>query len=113
MSFWRVAAEGIEVFVRASPKGGRDAVDGVAALADGRIVLKVRVRAAPEDGAATAAVLRVLASAAGVAPARVRLTAGATARLKTFHVAGEPAGLGAALEAAAANPTARGAASRR
>ncbi len=107
MTFWRAAAEGIEVLVRATPKGGRDGLDGIAVLADGRSVLKVRVRAAPEDGAATAAVLRVVADAAGVAPARVRLSAGATARVKTFHVAGDAAQLGSALSAAAAGPPAK------
>ncbi len=66
-------------------------------LSDGRSVLKVRVRAAPEDGAATAAVARVIAQALGVPASRVVLTAGATARLKTFRVEGEPAALAAAL----------------
>lgn len=105
MAFWRPASDGIEVFVRATPKGGRDALDGVVTLSDGREVLKVRVRAAPEDGAATAAVLKVLAAAAGVPPARVRLAAGATARLKTFHISGEAAALGVAIEAATAAST--------
>lgn len=101
MAFFRPVADGIEVFVRATPKGGRDALDGVVELSDGREVLKVRVRAAPENGAATDAVGRVLAAAAGVAPARVQLASGATARLKTFRIAGEAADLAAALQAAA------------
>jgi len=94
---FRPLAGGIELFVRATPKGGRDGLDGVALLADGRSVLKVRVRAAPEDGAATAAVARVIADALGVSPSRVTLAAGATARLKTFRVEGDPAALAASL----------------
>lgn len=90
-------AGGIELFVRATPKGGRDALDGVATLADGRDVLKVRVRVAPEDGAATAAVARVIAQALGIAPSRVTLTAGATARQKTFRVEGDADALVRAL----------------
>lgn len=101
MAFWRPVADGIEVTVRATPKGGRDALDGVAALADGREVLKVRVRAAPEDGAATKAVIKVVAQAAGVAAARVSLASGATARVKVLRIAGDPAALGAALAAKA------------
>ncbi|MFG1430678.1 DUF167 family protein [Xanthobacter sp. V2C-8] len=97
MSVFRPVGGGIELHVRATPKGGRDALDGVALLADGRSVLKVRVRAAPEDGAATAAVARVIAQALGVPASRVVLTAGATARLKTFRVEGDPAVLAAAL----------------
>ena len=100
-SFVRVMPDGVEVTVRATPRGGRDAVDGVAALSDGREVLKVRVRVAPEDGAATAAVAKVVAAAAGVAASQVRLTSGATARVKTFRIAGDGPSLATKLAAAA------------
>jgi uncharacterized protein len=100
-SFLRVLPDGVEVTVRATPRGGRDAVDGVVALSDGREVLKVRVRVAPEDGAATAAVAKVVAGAAGVAASQVRLTSGATARVKTFRIAGDGPALAAKLTAAA------------
>ncbi|WP_243370182.1 DUF167 family protein [Microvirga solisilvae] len=86
---WRIRPEGIEVRVRVTPKGGRDAIDGVEALSDGRPVLKVRVRAAPEDGAANEGVRRLLAKALGRPASAVTLEAGATARLKTFLIAGE------------------------
>lgn len=99
-SFVRVLPDGVEVTVRATPRGGRDAVDGVVALSDGREVLKVRVRVAPEDGAATAAVAKVVAAAAGVAASQVRLTSGATARVKTFRIAGDGPALAAKLAAA-------------
>lgn len=101
MSFWTETTDGLEIRVRVTPKGGRDAIDGVAALADGREVLKVRVRVAPEDGAATAAVAKLIAAAAGVAPSHVTLASGATARVKTFRLKGEPAALRAALGAQA------------
>ena len=68
-----------------TPRGGRDAIEGVEALADGRPVLKVRVRAVPEDGAANEGVRRLLAKALGLPASAVRLEAGATARLKTFR----------------------------
>lgn len=99
-SFVRILPDGVEVTVRATPRGGRDAVDGVAALSDGREVLKVRVRVAPEDGAATAAVAKVVAGAAGVAASQVRLSSGATARVKTFRIAGDGPALAAKLAAA-------------
>lgn len=85
--------------MRATPKGGRDAVDGAVALSDGRQVLKVRVRVAPEDGAATAAVGKVLAQALGLPSSRIRLASGATARLKSFYIEGDSAELGPALDA--------------
>jgi uncharacterized protein len=97
VAFFQAHPGGLDVSVRATPKGGRDALDGVVALSDGREVLKIRVRAAPEDGAATEAVARVLAKAAGVAASRVALVSGATARLKVFRITGDAATLEAAL----------------
>ncbi len=49
-------------------------------VADGCLLAKVRAR--PEDGKATAAVLDLLADALGVAPSRLRLLRGATSRQK-------------------------------
>jgi len=84
--------------VRLTPKGGRDAVDGVARLADGTAVLKARVRPPAQDGAANAALRALLAKALGVAAARVHLTAGAAARVKTVKIDGDGRALAAALE---------------
>jgi uncharacterized protein YggU (UPF0235/DUF167 family) len=64
-------------------------IDGVEALSDGRRVLKVRVRAVPEDGAANEGVRRLLAKALKRPASAVSLEAGATARLKTFLITGE------------------------
>jgi uncharacterized protein (TIGR00251 family) len=94
---WQVAADGLALTVRLTPKGGRDAIDGVERMADGRSVLKVRVRAAPSDGEANAALVRLMAKALGVAPRQVNLVAGATARIKRLTVAGAGPALAAAL----------------
>ncbi|HLL26437.1 MAG TPA: DUF167 family protein [Xanthobacteraceae bacterium] len=91
---------GLLVSVRATPKGGRDAIDGIERLADGRAVLKARVRAVPADGEANAALQRVIAEAAGVAPSTVSLARGAQSRTKTFRLAGDPRLLAAAFERA-------------
>ena len=95
---WTVAADGVTVTVRLTPKGGRDAIDGVETLADGRAVLKVRVRALPMDGAANAALGRLLAKALGVPPRHVELASGATSRIKRMKIVGDAAALSAALE---------------
>ena len=79
--------------MRVTPKGGRDAIDGVEARSDGKPVLKVRVRAVPEDGAANEGVRRLLAKALRRPASAVSLEAGATARLKTFLTGGEGATL--------------------
>jgi uncharacterized protein (TIGR00251 family) len=84
--------------VRLTPKGGRDAVDGVEPLADGRAVLKARVRAAPSEGEANAALVKLLARTLDVAPRDVELVAGATARVKRVKISGDPAVLAATLD---------------
>ncbi|MCS0496784.1 DUF167 family protein [Ancylobacter sp. MQZ15Z-1] len=99
---WCAAPEGLLVTVRATPRGGRDALDGIVTLADGREALKLRVSVAAEDGKANAALARLLAKAAGIAPSRVELVSGATARLKTFRLTGDAAELSARLEQAVA-----------
>ena len=77
----------LRIPVRATPRGGRDSIDGVR---DGQLI--VRVAAAPADGAANEAVLRLVAEAAGVPRTSVRLIAGATGRRKLIAVAGADRG---------------------
>ena len=95
---WRLAPGGLWLAVRVTPKGGRDSVDGIAALSDGTCVLKVRVRAAASEGAANAAVIRVVAAALAVPARAVELVAGGKARVKRLRVGGDGAVLAAALE---------------
>jgi hypothetical protein len=94
---WTAAADGVIIDVRLTPRGGRDAIEGTERRADGRAVLKVRVRAVPAAGEANAALCLTIARALGIAPRQVTLAGGATSRLKRIRVAGEPAVLVAAL----------------
>jgi uncharacterized protein (TIGR00251 family) len=95
---WTVTPDGIAIAVRLTPKGDRDAVEGIEPLADGRCALKVRVRAPASEGQANDALIRLLARTLGIAPRAVALVAGATARLKRLTVAGNGPRLAAALE---------------
>jgi len=95
---WSAVPGGIMLTVRLTPKGGSDAIDNIETMADGRAVLKARVRAAPSDGEANAALVKLLARALGVAPRAVELIAGDTARVKRRKILGDTAALGAALE---------------
>ena len=95
---WSATAGGIGLSVRLTPKGGRDAIDGIEILSDGRPVLKARVRAAPSEGEANTALCRLIAKAVGVPPRNVNLAAGATARIKRLTIAGDGPTLIAALE---------------
>jgi uncharacterized protein len=94
---WHLAPGGVLVDVRLTPRGGRDAIEGVARRADGRVVLKARVRAAPFEGAANEALCRLLADAVGVAPRQATLVAGTMAREKRVRLAGDASRLTAAL----------------
>jgi uncharacterized protein (TIGR00251 family) len=91
---WRYSTAGISVALRVTPRGGRDEIDGIEMLADGRTVVKVRVRAMAEGGEANRAVTDLLASALGVRKRDVRLLSGITSRHKQVAVDGDPKKLG-------------------
>ena len=97
MDPWRTSGEGISVALRVTPRGGRDDIDGIETLTDGRSVLKVRVRAIADGGEANRAVTELLARSLRVPKARVRLVSGATSRLKQIAIDGDPAALDEAL----------------
>src|ERR1700710_2930860 len=97
MDPWRYSTAGISVALRVTPRSSRDDIDGLETLANGRSVVKVRVRAIAEGGEANRAVTELLAKALGVSKGKVRLLSGATSRLKQIAVDGDPAKLGEAL----------------
>ena len=97
MNPWRYSPGGISVSLRVTLRGGRDDIDGIETLANGRSVVKVRVRAIAEGGEANRAVTELLAKSLGVSKASVRLLSGATSRIKQIAVDGDPKKLGEAL----------------
>lgn len=72
--------DGAQFSVRATPRARRNAVE----LRDGQI--RISVTTAPEDGKANAAIQKLLARALGVAPSRLELVRGASARDKVFRL---------------------------
>jgi uncharacterized protein YggU (UPF0235/DUF167 family) len=97
MEPWRYSTQGISVALRVTPRSGRDEVDGLETLANGRTVVKLRVRAIAEGGEANRAVIELLAKALGVPKGRVRVLSGTTSCLKQVAVDGDPAKLGESL----------------
>ena len=87
---WTPATGGIRLAVRVTPRGGRDAVEGIGEDADGALHVKVRVAAAPVDGDANAAVEKLLAKWLGVPKSTVEVVGGITARQKTVMIDGDP-----------------------
>ena len=75
-----LARPGADIAVRVTPRAARNAI-----VVDGDII-RVSVTTVPEDGKATAAVVKLVARALGVAPSRLMLIRGATARDKVFRL---------------------------
>jgi uncharacterized protein (TIGR00251 family) len=94
---WRYATDGVSIAVRVTPRGGRDDIDGIETMANGRSVVKVRVRAIAEGGEANRAVTELLAKRLGVPKRDVRVLSGTTSRVKQIAVDGDPTKPGAML----------------
>jgi uncharacterized protein (TIGR00251 family) len=79
---WRRGAGCVIVRVRLTPKSSKDAVDGI------EETVEARVRAVPADGAANAALLKLLAQWIGVGQASLRLAKGGKSRVKSVEITG-------------------------
>jgi uncharacterized protein YggU (UPF0235/DUF167 family) len=75
-----LAGPGAHFSLRVTPRARREMIE----VADSG--LKVSTVAPPEDGKANQSVRRLLASALGVAPSRLTLVRGTTARDKVFRL---------------------------
>jgi uncharacterized protein (TIGR00251 family) len=87
------------ISVRLTPRAGRDSIDDVGALSDGRAVARVRVRALPSEGEANVALIALLAKRLRVPKSAVTIAAGHNARLKQVRIAGDPAALAREIDA--------------
>ena len=85
---WRETADGLELAVRLTPRGGAARIEGIADR-DGRPCLKVRVPAPPIDGAANDALVAFLAASLGLPRSAVTLAAGDRSRVKRLRLTGE------------------------
>ena len=70
------------VSVRVTPRSSRPGIGGWRIAADGREELEVRVAAAPTDGEANAALIRLLAKQFGVPKTAVEIISGEASRHK-------------------------------
>lgn len=88
-TFFTARENGVTLHVRLTPRGGRDALEGLEILADGQGVLKARVRAVPEDGKANDALIALLAKTLKIPASHLRIASGATSRHKTLALEGD------------------------
>ncbi|HVY19933.1 MAG TPA: DUF167 family protein [Bauldia sp.] len=97
MACFRAGADGIVLTVRLTPRGHHDGLDGVGVLADGTEVALLRVRAAPDSGAANAALVALVANLLGRPKSAVTIVRGATQRVKQVAIEGDAATLAATV----------------
>lgn len=83
MAKGRSAPPSVKINLRVIPRAKRDAIEG---FLDG--VLRVRVTAAPQDGNANRAVVKLLAKQLGLPRSNVVLAKGARSRDKVIEVSG-------------------------
>lgn len=96
--FYTLTPDGARISLRVTPNARANAIEGSELRADGSCVLKIRVTAPPDKGAANAAVIALLASALGRPKSALLLQSGQTARAKVILVSGAPDNLRAAIE---------------
>lgn len=84
----RVSGNDLVVTVRVTPRAKRNEVGEVE-----HGMLRIRTTAAPADGRANKAVIKLLADFIGVAPSRIRLLRGPASRNKQFVVTAAANGL--------------------
>jgi uncharacterized protein (TIGR00251 family) len=94
---FKPVGDGVRVAVRLTPRASRNGVDGIFRDVDGAPVLKLRVVAAPVEGAANAALLAYLAEKLKLRKSDVKIASGEGSRLKIVHIAGRPDQILAAL----------------
>jgi uncharacterized protein YggU (UPF0235/DUF167 family) len=87
---WTRGSGKLIIACRLTPRGGRNAIDGAAQLADGSRVLHARVREPPEDGRANRALCALLALTLDVSISSVMIVAGGRGRAKRVAVSGDP-----------------------
>jgi len=95
-----VAADGVRVALKVTPRAAAERVAGVAVDAAGVACLQVAVTAVPEDGRANRAVVALLAKSWRVAKSAIEVVQGAGDRRKLLLVRdADPSALAARLEA--------------
>ena len=97
--FFRAARNGVDLFVRLTPRSSSDEIGDVETTADGRTHLAARVRAVPDKGKANAALEELVARWLGVPRTTVTVSAGQTQRLKTLSIEGDAQELSAQIRA--------------
>lgn len=93
-----LVADRVRVALKVTPRAARNGVAGLSADAAGAVSLRVQVTAAPEDGKANAALIKLLARAWKLPKSSLSVVTGATSRRKVIEISDGGAALAARLE---------------
>lgn len=94
-----MTAQTTRLAIKLQPGAALDRIDGWETDADGRPVLRIRVRARPIEGEANAALTLFMARALDLPKSAVRLARGDRSRLKRLEIEGlDAAELGARID---------------
>jgi uncharacterized protein (TIGR00251 family) len=99
MKPYAAVAGGVRLALRLTPRASRNGVDGIAADADGRPLLKLRLVAPPVEGAANQALIAFLSKTLSLRKAEIIIRSGETSRVKILHLAGDSAAILRKLDA--------------
>lgn len=83
---FRLGPDGLDLFLKVTPKAAQDRVEGLRQTAQGTTRLIVKVTAPPDQGKANAAVIRLLSKALGLAACSFTIITGETDRYKTLRL---------------------------
>lgn len=89
---WSRIEGGLALRVRVTPKSSGDTIVGICATPEGPAI-QAKVRAVPADGAANAAVEKLVANWLALPRSAVCLRSGGKSRVKLLHVIGDAATL--------------------
>ena len=82
----------MKLTIHLTPKSSVDKVEGWATDEKGQKVLRVKVRAVPEDGKANAALIKLLSKTFHVPQSQITLVRGATSRIKQVEISDQGSG---------------------
>ena len=97
-AFYRSDGDALLLEVRVTPKARTEGVDGLAPGEGGSVRLAVKVRAAPDKGAANRAVELLLARLFQRPKSTVSVVSGHTSRMKLVRLEGDPCTLAATAQ---------------
>lgn len=85
---WRHINEGIEVYIKLTPKAARNAISGILTDEAGGSFLKVSVTAVPENNKANQALINLLSKSLRIAKRDIIIRSGMTSARKTILIYG-------------------------